>query len=82
MPDGESKPCMWMRVPNTLLVCAGVELEQVRYPRRLELSMQALVPGTEARIASAHVEGEERRSETKRTSQLRYERVSARPAVR
>jgi hypothetical protein len=44
-----------------------VELEQVRYARCLELVVQALVLGAEARIPFSYIEGEERRVPSERT---------------
>src|SRR5262245_12908431 len=79
--EREREPGPRVRAPDSLLVGAWIELEEVRHACRFELGVQALVLRAKARVALPHVEREERRAALKRAAKLRHERVRARVPV-
>jgi len=61
MSEGQPKPSARVGVPDALAVCAGVQPEDVRDPRREELSMKREILRPEASVPTADVEAEEGR---------------------
>jgi len=75
--ERELEPCTRMRRPDALLVAARVHVEHVRDAPLVELSVEELVLVTEAVVATADVEREERGTPRERATKRRDERVRA-----